>query len=572
MSLNAAARGDPAANLTRSARGVIRWVATQNPFYVVSAGLFLVGLWISFGAQGNEVDQWALMGGLSAYTLLLAATAMLLVRFAKVWDDVRTVLLLVVIMFLATSVTFDEIYALDPARGFLFYLLGLGMAVAVSEGVLRGIGLRLPALFRVPYYLILAIFFLYPLALAPFLREPQSEELMWGLFAFSPVAGLAFLTLLPAIRRGPDYVADNGSPWPWPLYPWSLFVMLALAAPARAFLLCWSMHLVAGTNMNHLIFGPYFLVPFGMALAVLILELGLKQRADNGPGSTALLGTALSLPALLLAITFVGHLDDPLYRRFLEIFQTRLGGDPLFCTLIGTGCFYAYAAARHAPGALQGVALALAALSFVGNHGLTDGLRTTPQIPLLLSATLLQVGIAAYRRSLWQCLPAAAGVVLLISLAIPSDDARNLPRLFLAYHLSLAALLFIASLFDDSLSRMLRGLAVAAACCGALASMQSPFDVPSWVAYSYALVVAAFLAAYGYWLRYPLGIIAAGLLASSWLVLAGWRGYALLRRTVVGLDYMAGSLLVLAVAIAISLAKSGIWLRRRPVEEAKGDG
>ena len=45
---------------------------------------------------------------------------------------------------MATSVTFDEVYALDPARGFLFYLVGLTFAVAVSETILRGIRLRLP--------------------------------------------------------------------------------------------------------------------------------------------------------------------------------------------------------------------------------------------------------------------------------------------------------------------------------------------------------------------------------------------------------------------------------------------
>ena len=85
-----------------------------------------------------------------------------------------------------------------------------------------------------PYYLILSLFFLYPLALRPFLADPHGEALLWGLFGFSPLAGLLFLTLLPAIHRGPDYVRDNGSPWRWPLYPWVLFGVLALAVPARA--------------------------------------------------------------------------------------------------------------------------------------------------------------------------------------------------------------------------------------------------------------------------------------------------------------------------------------------------
>ncbi len=75
---------------------MLRWICTSNPFYVLSAGLFLVGLWISFGAQAEEVQTWSLMSGLAGYTVLLAVTACLLVRFGNVWDDVRTVLLLVV--------------------------------------------------------------------------------------------------------------------------------------------------------------------------------------------------------------------------------------------------------------------------------------------------------------------------------------------------------------------------------------------------------------------------------------------------------------------------------------------
>ena len=153
-------------------RGAIRWICTNNPFYVLSAGLFLAGLWISFGSQGQDEkiqaeETWALMSWLAGYTLLLAGTAYLLVRFAKVWDDARTVLLLVVLMFLATSVTFDEVLVQAPERGLACNLMGLGFAMAVSEWLLRGIRLALPAWFRVPYYGILALFFLYHSPLIP---------------------------------------------------------------------------------------------------------------------------------------------------------------------------------------------------------------------------------------------------------------------------------------------------------------------------------------------------------------------------------------------------------------------
>src|SRR6478672_3951060 len=95
-------------------RGLVRWVCTQNPFYVLSALLVCVGLWVSFGSQVHAAQSWALLSGLAGYTLLLAVTACLLVRFVGVWDDVRTVLLLAVLMFLATSVTFDEVLASSP--------------------------------------------------------------------------------------------------------------------------------------------------------------------------------------------------------------------------------------------------------------------------------------------------------------------------------------------------------------------------------------------------------------------------------------------------------------------------
>ena len=41
-----------------------------------------------------------------------------LVRFGNVWEDVRTVLLLVVVMFLATSVTFDDLFVAQPGWRF----------------------------------------------------------------------------------------------------------------------------------------------------------------------------------------------------------------------------------------------------------------------------------------------------------------------------------------------------------------------------------------------------------------------------------------------------------------------
>ena len=80
-------RASVAPPLPGEARRVIRWVCTNNPFYAISAGLFLAGLWISFGDTSQVMNTWSLISGLAGYTLLLAVTAYLLVHFANVWDD-----------------------------------------------------------------------------------------------------------------------------------------------------------------------------------------------------------------------------------------------------------------------------------------------------------------------------------------------------------------------------------------------------------------------------------------------------------------------------------------------------
>jgi hypothetical protein len=551
--------------LTGAARGFVRWVCTSNPFYVLSAGLFLAGLWVSFEAQAGDIETWALMSGLAGYTLLLAVTACLLVRFGNVWDDVRTVLLLVVLMFLATSVTFDEVLILNPGRGLACYLLGLSFAIAVSEGVLRGIRLRLPTRFRLPYYLILALFFLYPLALTPLVNQPHSEALMWGLFGFSAVAGLVFLTLLPAIRRGPDYVLDNGSPWRWPLYPWVLFGLLAFAVPARSFLLCWSMHLLNGADRHQLIFGPYFVIPFGLAVAVLLLEIGLVSH------SRVVQWMALIVPAGLLVLARVGHRPEAIYQAFLEMFTARLGGDPLFLTLLAATGFYLYASLRRVPFATEAVTAALAGLAIIGPETLKLGRLIEPRLMPILAAAALQLALGLWWRSSWRCLLGGGGLALAAALAFPGVGPTPL-RGPIAFHLALFAIFLIGAIFNDGFAQLLRALGSALVLLVCFAVMALPIELPPeaprWVLAIYPGVMACALAAYALWLGYWPALAIASLILASWLIVVVGRGYAALRVLVSGLDYLVLSLLLFALAVLISLGKSGLlgqWIEaRRP--------
>lgn len=377
-------------------RGVVRFLWTSNPLYVVSAGLFLYGLQTSFGDHATDLDAWALTAGLGGYTLLLAGAALFLVRYAGSWNDLRTVLLLVVLMFLATSVTFDELLVMNPARGVLLNAAGLAFAVVVTEVVLAGIRLRLPAGFRLPYYLTLALFFLYPVALTPVIRAPDSDALLWGLWGFAAAAGVAFLTLLPAARRGPGYVRGNGSPWPWPFYPWSLFVFLGVAVCGRAFLLCWSLHLLVGSDAGELVFGPYFLAPFGFAVAVVLLELGLAAR--HRPTQVV----ALLVPLGLVALSGVSLGGNAVAADFLTRYADRLGGTPLFVALAAAGGFAAIAWVRRVPFAADAVTLALLALAVIHPNTLRLADAHTPGVGFLVAAWAVQLGVGLWRREAWR--------------------------------------------------------------------------------------------------------------------------------------------------------------------------
>ena len=344
-------------DVARHTRGLLRLVYTNNPFYVVSAFLILWGLRASFDTGGGAVEAGKLMAGLAGYTLLLALAAWFLIRFGGVWEDVRTILLVVVLMLLAISISPDETLAFERTAAGWYLVWGLAFAVAVSEGLLWGMRLRLRACFRVPYYLILALFFLYPLALSPLLDDPDDPVLHWGLFGFSTVAGVIFLTLLPAVRRRPRYVRDSGSPWWWPWYPWTLFGLLAAGVCVRAYCLCVSFHPVKGEAT---IFGFYFLVPVLLAVNVLVLEIGLVSRLKR------VMLAAVIAPAGLLAIAATASAGATADMGFLERFTDTLGAYPLFLTLIAVNVFYAVAAFRRVPYAGEALAAALAAFALCG--------------------------------------------------------------------------------------------------------------------------------------------------------------------------------------------------------------
>jgi hypothetical protein len=545
---------------------IVRLLYSHNPFYCISAFLVLWGLRKSFQLHGVTPRPELLMAGLAGYSLLLAAVGCLLIRAGQLWEDIRTILLLIVIIFLASSMSFDEVLAADLTTGRLYFLGGLAFAVILSELVLRGVRLRLPVLYRLPYYATLAMFFLYPLLLAPWHDEDNDPHLLGRLAGFAFLAGPLTLTLLPAVCRGADYVRDNGSPWRWPWYPWPLFVVLAVGVGLRSYSLCVSFLPTRGPAT---MFEPYFLVPLLLAVNVLLLEIGIHARRKG------LLRVFMAAPSGLLLLstwTFAGIPESINLRTLL---LHACGCSPLFLTLMAVTVLYAVATLRRVPQAVHWLTMAVSLLVVIGpTTSSFNGPWTLRAWPLVLLAAMQFFAAVRYQSGLHALLTAICAIA---AMCITWPDAIGTFWLgAIPAHLLLLSMLLIGALLRDQVARFLEGMAVAGivfACVFVLSGEAERWSiVRPEVLLIYPGIMSLLAAGYGYWLRNRWYRAISLLILASWSVALGGRGYGALRTAVAGLDEIALGMACLLVGLMVSLWKLGVpqswwawWIRPHPV-------
>src|SRR5688500_10030774 len=128
-----------------SVQSVVRFLYTQNPFYLIGTLLILFGLQQVLGKEPSLATSGLLAACIAAYTLFLAAIAAVIIRYGKVWDDARTILLVIVLMFFMLSTSLDAVLLTAPLAGSLILAAGLAFSIAVSEGLLRGLRIHLAA-------------------------------------------------------------------------------------------------------------------------------------------------------------------------------------------------------------------------------------------------------------------------------------------------------------------------------------------------------------------------------------------------------------------------------------------
>lgn len=538
-----------------------RFLYSQNPFYLLSVACVLHSTRLWYRDPSGPYDPWPLMGVICGYILLLAATGFVLIRFGKVWDDARSILLMLLLLFVELSLTFDEVLIGDRRTGMALLLLGWTLAVLVSEGLLLGLTMRLPALYRVPYHLFLGLLFLYPLVIV---STQSAAPALWRVYLFSPVAALILLTLVPAIRRGAAYVKDNGTPWAWPLYPWSLFVFFGICVTLRSYALCMSFDPVLSQNLEDAMrldsaFGGYFIAPIALAAGVLLMEAGLVTRRPS------LQFAALLVPVLCLALSWPRPGMSVPYAEFLGRFTATLGS-PFWIAALAAVAFYAYARGRGVRAAEPACVAATALLACVERGALYQPLTFEPSPIWLWAVACVGAALGIRRRSSAWCFAGSLAAVVALR-ATWLTDAGWLLRNAAPAHLVAAVMLLLGAIYRDDCARLLRKgggcLLLLGACSAALWPSGYPHELSEGLrsAYLACVIATAFVYSWAFTSPFMFYVAAIGGFAAlvRWLIELAHLLRAVWRWD--GAAYFVVGLALFAVGVLISATKSGLVKR-----------
>lgn len=442
-----------------SRTSVVHWLWIHNPFYVISALLMLYAVRAGYSnVEIGSINCWMMMGILGGYTLLLASVGVLIIRWGKVWDDARSILLVTLLLFLAVSVSADDLFVkMESGQGGAALMgCGFGFSVAVLLGILKAARIRLGTIYVVPLILFLALFFAAPWWCSPELNPKNAMTLDWTLFLFPQVAAVIVLTLIPAARMGQKAIEGNGTPWPWPLFPWSAFVFIGVAVVLRSYALTmtfsqsgpiWTSSDSRSGIAFDTIWRPYFLVPLALSVLILMIEAGLAS------GNRRLVRRALSLAPALLLMGWPWNSSDVM-TGFMSSLTATLGS-PVWLTVCLLTAFYGWAVIRKAENAEIGLLSSILLLSVVGPNSIDFATFTSPN-PVSLLIVGLVLGIAGLRRRSTILMLGAAGLVsVAISVLLPQTMLAAF-RMATLYHLLLATCVLLSIVWADALARWLQ--------------------------------------------------------------------------------------------------------------------
>ena len=529
---------------------------TQNPFYLISCGFVLYGLQVAATKYADQFLRTSfLSGSLAIYAALMAITAILVVRWGKIWDDARTILLVVVIALLAVSVSADELCIANRSQALLFLGFGGIGAFVISELVFALCKIRFVFWHRLPYYAMLAVFFITPL-IAGYFRTSGGELQNLSPLVFSILAAGALLLLIPAVRGGEKMAQGNGTPWNWPLYPLSLFVILAVIAGLRSHAIWMSF----GNLRGEMTLEPLLLVPLGLAILTLMFEYGLAHKQEDNKHHDFVRFAMIASPAALLG----GVASFAKIPMQFDAGLATYGGSAMTVTLALMAAFYVYACIRKVPGAAHAIALTVFAMSMVG------------KVPLALQ----EYGIEH-----WMAAVAACGIYYVLCLMLGASERlwlgftamtaatlvstgvhvqQTFPALIMAAVWCLLMAMWIGWMFDTQLAKWLRTMSAAALVIAAVACCVWHFSKGNHEAVVPTLIAMTLISAvYLHFVRRSGWIYVTSLLAACALIVGGSTWLDIWMFTSIGKSHwqLKTGLACFCVGVVITSAKTGVYHR-----------
>jgi hypothetical protein len=551
---------------------LIRFLYTQNPFYLIGTFVILFGLQQSLGAEPQLASSGMLSSLLALYTLLLTGVAIVIVRWGNLWDDVRTILLVIVLLFYMLSTSLDVQVLEQPEAGTYLLAAGLLFSLAVSEMLFRQLRLQLPLEYRAAFYLSLAILFLYPIALAWISFYRWYELRTWALGSFCTIAALPLLFLIPAARSRQSVPMPCRNTWQAPYYPWSLFVFLTIGMGMRAWWLTISFDPTKGAGNC---FQPYFLIPLVLVWAVIFVEAGLVHARKYA------LAAGLLLPWVAVGLGYWGAGTTNADKVFLASLTDALGAPPqlaVWSVLAFQGWAFWRTIGRRVNGWQELAVTAAAVLACATGRETLDW-----QTLVMPNAAGLALVAAGWMANAWRlnCSYRALVAASLGGLFVLCSDLLRTwpsqfgdPHFFWRMHSPALILLALLAVFQDHVAERMRAWALSVIPTLAVAAATI---YPWWFGDVPPLQLAAYL---GYltlisvrlWHldRQVPQLAATTITTASNLVLLAWPVAEWLANSwlAAGLPFLLGGLAVVAAGVFVSLLKMGIveqardWLRQ----------
>lgn len=546
-------------------RPIRRLLYSQNPFYLLSVAFVLHGTGIWYRANAQNHSPWILMGIISAYILMMSVTGFAIVKWGRVWDDARSILLILLALFLELGMTSDDVLIGDRSTGRVMIVVSWLLSAGVSEFILLGLRIRLKLLYRIPYHLLLALIILYPLAIVTGEYPHNTSQNSLTIFLFSLLLAMSMLGLLPAVRRGSNYVKNNGTPWHWPLFPWSLFVFLFTMAVFRSYSLCLSFDPVLDVpwpqalELQNSFGGAYLALPL-LAGSVLCLE------GHVATGNVAVRRVGLTLPFLAIILASPAGDSGPLYVDLVNQVTSQLAS-PVWLTAIVSSVILASATVRGIRSGEVAFSSCVVLLAFL--NPASTGLHTIdspPALPLIIAGAV-QVWCGCRRQASIKVFAGTLCFIVLIRTLLSSQS--GLWQDTISWHLALVAVTAIAFLMRDLFARFLRPVAgimlVLSIVAGPIAVWRGLYELTTFATILHMVAVSALAAALAWQTRHTAMKLAALVTTSLTGIFLGLKGIEFFLRLPggKGILWAIGGLLWFSMAVLISVHKAGMPMRIR---------